>query len=222
VQIFDVSVAIRPGMPIWPGDPELEVGLAEAIADGAEANVTRLALGAHTGTHADAPVHFIDGAAGVEELPLEALVGSCVVVDAEDVDGEIAAVAVPQAERVLFKTRNSELWERDGFVEGSVCLSSEAAAEVVRRGIRLVGIDYLTIGGPEAHRILLAAGVPGRRPRRVPDRLPAAEDRRVRRRSRPNGAPARLACRGGTRRRREGGPALGRDPHRGGRRALDG
>jgi arylformamidase len=147
-------------MPIWPGDPQLEVGLADAIADGAEANVTRVTLGAHTGTHVDAPVHFLQGADGVEALPLDALVGACLVVEAEDVDGELPAAAVPAgAERVLFKTRNAELWERDGFVEGSVCLSAAAAREVVRRGIRLVGIDYLTIGGPEAHRILLAAGV---------------------------------------------------------------
>jgi arylformamidase len=155
-----VSVPIRPGMPIWPGDPQLEVGLADAIAEGAEANVTRVTLGAHTGTHVDAPVHFLQGADGVEALPLDALVGACLVVEAEDVDGELPAAAVPAgAERVLFKTRNAELWERDGFVEGSVCLSAAAAREVVRRGIRLVGIDYLTIGGPEAHRILLAAGV---------------------------------------------------------------
>jgi arylformamidase len=160
VEIVDVSVPIRPGMPIWPGDPELEVGLAEAIADGAEANVTRLALGAHTGTHVDAPVHFLDGEAGVEAVALDALVGPCVVVEVEDVDGEIPATAVPAgSERVLFKTRNSELWEHDGFVDGSVCLSAGAAEEVVRRGIRLVGIDYLTIGGADAHRILLAAGV---------------------------------------------------------------
>jgi arylformamidase len=160
VQILDVSVPLRPGMPIRPGDPELEVGLADAIADGADANVTRLALGAHTGTHVDAPVHFLEGAAGVEELPLDALVGPCVVVEADDVGGELPAAAVPSgAERVLFRTRNSELWERDGFVDGSVCRSAAAAEEVVRRGIRLVGIDYLTIGGAEAHRILLAAGV---------------------------------------------------------------
>jgi arylformamidase len=159
VQVIDVSVPIRPGMPVWPGDPALEVGLAAAIADGAEANVTRLALGAHTGTHVDAPVHFLDGEAGVDALPLDALVGPCVVVEAEDVDGEVPAAAVPDAERVLFKTRNSELWERDGFVDGSVCLSAGAAEEVVHRGIRLVGIDYLTIGGADAHRILLAAGV---------------------------------------------------------------
>jgi arylformamidase len=160
VEILDVSVPVRPGMPIWPGDPELEVGLAAAIAEGAEANVTRLALGAHTGTHVDAPAHFLDGGGGVETLPLDALVGPCVVVAAADVGGELQPDAVPEgAERVLFKTRNGGLWDRPGFAEDSVCLSAAAAAEVVRRGVRLVGIDYLTIGGAEAHRILLAAGV---------------------------------------------------------------
>ena len=150
-------------MPIWPGHPELEIVLATAIADGAEANVTRLALGTHTGTHVDAPVHFLEGEAGVEALPLDALVGPCFVVAAADVDGELQPDALDEvpaaAERVLFRTRNAELWAREGFVEDSVCLSAALAADVVRRGIRLVGIDYLAIGGLEAHRILLAGGV---------------------------------------------------------------
>lgn len=163
VEILDVSVAIRPGMVLWPGDPDVRLERASAIADGEVANVTRLALGAHAGTHVDAPVHFLDGAAGAEALPLDALVGPCVVADATAAQRELrrdALDAVPHGTtRVLFKTRNSELWEREDFVEDSVALSDEAAQEVVRRGIRLVGIDYLTIGGVEAHRTLLNAGV---------------------------------------------------------------
>jgi arylformamidase len=161
--ILDISVPIRPGMPIWPGDPELEIGLAAAIADGAPANVTRLALGAHTGTHVDAPVHFLDGAGGVQALPLDALVGPCVVLDAtaakDDLGPDALADLASGTERVLFKTRNSELWALDRFVEDFVALSEACAEEVVRRRIRLVGIDYLSIGGAETHRTLLRAGV---------------------------------------------------------------
>jgi arylformamidase len=163
MEILDVSVPIRPGLTIWPGDPEVEVELAAAIADGAPANVTRLALGAHTGTHVDAPVHFLDGAGGVETLPLDALVGPCVVLDAtaasQDLGPDALADLAPGTERVLFKTRNSEFWALDRFVEDFVALSDACAQEVVRRGVRLVGIDYLSIGGPEAHRTLLRAGV---------------------------------------------------------------
>jgi arylformamidase len=163
MEILDVSVPIRPGMTIWPGDPAVEVQLAAAIADGAPANVTQLALGTHTGTHVDAPVHFFDGAGGVEALPLEALVGPCVVVDATTAAGDLGPEALadlaPGTKRVLFKTPNSELWARDDFVEDFVALSNAGAEDVVRRGILLVGIDYLSIGGSEAHRTLLRAGV---------------------------------------------------------------
>jgi arylformamidase len=163
LEILDVSVAIHPNMILWPGDPDVRVERTSAIADGEPANVTRLALGAHAGTHVDAPVHFLAGAPGAEALPLDALVGPCVVVDATAARRELGPDAldgVPDGTtRVLFKTRNSELWEREGFAEDSVALSDEAAKEVVRRGVRLVGIDYLTIGGVEAHRTLLRAGV---------------------------------------------------------------
>jgi arylformamidase len=132
-------------MVVWPGDPAVRVERMSAIADGAEANVTRLALGAHAGTHVDAPVHFLDGEAGAEALPLDVLVGPCVVVDATDARGELGPEALDGVaggvERVLFKTSNSDLWERDELVEDFVTLGDAATEEVVRRRIRLVGID---------------------------------------------------------------------------------
>ena len=163
MEILDVSVPIRPGMPVWPGDPELELERVVSLAAGGALNLTRIAGTALLGTHVDAPVHFVDGAAGVEQLPLDVLVGPCLVVAATGADGELqpdALASVPAGvQRVLFKTSNSELWSRPGFVEEHLSLSAAAAEEVVRRGIRLVGIDYLTIGGIEAHRTLLRAGV---------------------------------------------------------------
>jgi arylformamidase len=108
----------------------------------------------HSGTHVDAPLHFAEGAASVETLPLDVLVGPCVVVEGL----EVAAVPAG-AERVLFKTPNSELWERDEFSEEFVKLDGEAARALVARGVRLVGIDYLSIGDEEAHHVLLGAGV---------------------------------------------------------------
>ena len=154
MQIIDVSVPVRPGMITYPGDPEVRLERVSSIGDGDVVNLSRLDLGVHSGTHVDAPLHFVDGGPSVETLPLDVLVGPCVVVD-----GLVPAVVPPGAERVLFKTPNSRLWERAEFSEDFVALDAEAARELVAAGVRLVGIDYLSIGDEEAHRVLLGVGV---------------------------------------------------------------
>jgi arylformamidase len=126
-------------------------------------NLTRLDFGTHSGTHVDAPVHFVDGAAGAESLPLDVLVGPARVLDftgfedtfigAPDLDGH------DLTERILLKTRNSKLWERSRFDESFASLDGEAARALVKAGVRLVGIDYLSIGDGVAHEVLLEAGV---------------------------------------------------------------
>ena len=154
MQIIDVSVPVRPGMVTYPGDPEVRLELVSSIAGGEIANVSRLDLGVHSGTHVDAPLHFVEGAPSVETLPLDVLLGPCVVVEGLDPG------AVPAGtERVLFKTTNSRLWEREEFSHDFVKLDGEAARALVGRGVRLVGIDYLSIGDEEAHTVLLGAGV---------------------------------------------------------------
>jgi arylformamidase len=131
-----------------------------SIEHGDVANLTRLDFGVHTGTHVDAPLHFIDHAAGADALPLEVFLGPCEVVDATDANGEIGPEAVPHSvERVLFKTRNSELWARDGFDESFVRIGLAAAQRLVDQGVRLVGVDYLSVGEPETHQTLLGAGI---------------------------------------------------------------
>jgi arylformamidase len=164
VAIHDISVPIRARMPVYDGNPGVELERASSIADGDPANVSTLTFGVHTGTHVDAPLHFIDGAPGAEGLPLDALVGPAVVVDATGVDAlgeaELEGLGIPAgAERVLLKTRNSELWNRDDFIRDFLRLDGSGARFVVARGIRTVGIDYLSIGDREAHRELLGAGV---------------------------------------------------------------
>lgn len=109
MRIFDVSVPIRPGMITYPGDPTVRLKRVNAIADGALANVSRLEFGVHTGTHVDAPVHFLEGAAATEALPLEALVGPVHVIAAGELSAsELRTLDLP--ERIVFKTSNSELW----------------------------------------------------------------------------------------------------------------
>jgi arylformamidase len=164
VAIHDISVPIRARMPVYDGNPGVELERASSIADGDPANVSKLSLGVHTGTHVDAPLHFIDGAPGAEGIPLDALVGPAVVVDATGVDAlgeaELEGLGIPAgAERVLLKTRNSELWNRDDFTRDFLRLDGSGARFVVARGIRTIGIDYLSIGDHEAHRELLGAGL---------------------------------------------------------------
>jgi arylformamidase len=161
MEIIDISVPIRPGMPTYPGDPTVTLERVKALADGDGVNLSRVDLGAHTGTHVDAPLHFIDGAEATETLPLEVLVGPARVLDltaATELDAA-AFQGVELAERVLLKTSNSELWARETFAEDALQLDGGAAQVLVDGGVRLVGIDYLSIGDHDAHRVLLGAGV---------------------------------------------------------------
>jgi arylformamidase len=151
VQVIDISVPVRPDMVTYPGDPTVTLERVRSIRGGDGYNLSRLDFGVHSGTHVDAPVHFVDGAPAAESLPLDVLIGPCVVVE---------GIRVPdRAERVLFKTSNSELWARDTFAEDFESLDGATAQALVDGGVRLVGIDYLSIGDEEAHEILLGAGV---------------------------------------------------------------
>jgi arylformamidase len=159
MQIIDISVPLREGMVTYPGDPVVRMERAASIAGGDVVNLTRMDFGLHSGTHVDAPVHFIDGASGVDSVPLEALIGPCDVAEVPDLSPASIAQAPEGAERLLFKTPNSELWERDEFAEEFARLDGEAAALLVERGVRLVGVDYLSVGDEAAHHALLEAGV---------------------------------------------------------------
>jgi arylformamidase len=166
----DISVPLRPGIPIFEGDPTFRLEWVFTIAGGAPCNISRLDMGVHTGTHLDAPSHFIDGAAASESIPLEAGIGPAWVVDATALDGPtidaggLSSLTIPgNATRLLFKTRNSALWSEPDFSESFIGLRADAATVLARRGVRLVGIDYLSIapfGDPiDTHRALLDAGV---------------------------------------------------------------
>ena len=166
MEIFDISVPIRDGMLHYTGNPPVHVRRVSSLEDGDQVNVSELDMGAHSGTHVDAPDHFLNGGAGAEMLPLESLIGPAEVVDATSATVALDLVTLrdlellpPGAERILFKTRNSQLWSRNEFTRDFVRLDGEAAAYLVERGVKLLGIDYLSIGDAEAHRTLLSAGV---------------------------------------------------------------
>src|SRR5436309_1959433 len=172
MRIYDISVPVAPGeTPVFPGDPGIEVTSFLAIARGDAANVTALNFGAHTGTHVDAPAHFIEDAAGLQSLPLEVFAGEARVIE---IDLDARAVeerhvtddTLKGATRVLFKTRNSSFWTdpRGRFREDFTYISPEAARSLVSRGVRLVGFDYLSVEefgskGFKTHMALLSSGV---------------------------------------------------------------
>jgi arylformamidase len=166
---IDVSVPLRNGMVHWPGDPPVLIEHALDLDRGDEATVSRLSLGAHTGTHMDAPCHFLKGGAGIDAMPPEAGIGRARVLAIKDPVSigaeELRGHRIRRGERLLFKTRNSgRCWRSDAFVEDFVYFSPEGARFLVQRGVRLVGVDYLSVGGfkadgPQTHRILLEADV---------------------------------------------------------------
>ncbi|MEW5829466.1 MAG: cyclase family protein [Chloroflexota bacterium] len=169
--IYDISLPISPDLPVWPGDPNIVLEQVAAMDDGAEANVTRLDMSAHTGTHVDAPHHFMNDGRTVENLSLEALVGECYVLRVANEIDEITADILEKADipkdavRLLFRTRNSELWRRgeSRFQTGFAAVSEDGARWLVERGVKLVGVDYLSVAAYSqpvpTHRALLAAGV---------------------------------------------------------------
>jgi arylformamidase len=164
-ELHDISVPIHTGMHVYDGNPGFRLELVSSIAAGADANVSRLDLGVHNGTHVDAPVHFIEGGPATESLDLETLIGAAYVIDATAVSGYLDADALgslafpSDLTRILFKTSNSWLWSRESFSRDFVRLTGSGARLLVERGVRLVGIDYLSIGDAEAHQELLGARV---------------------------------------------------------------
>jgi arylformamidase len=148
--IYDVTVAISQDVPIYQGDPGVEVSPFKSIAGGDTANVSQIAFGVHTGTHVDAPNHFIDGAKRVHEIDPEKLIGQCRVIE---VDDEVIAIEpehvgdIAGVERVLFKTRNSQFWNEPekGFRADFSYLTPATARMLIDGGVVLVGIDYLSI-----------------------------------------------------------------------------
>jgi arylformamidase len=171
VTIYDISLTISPNLPIWPGDPALELELIQSIGKGAVVNVTKISASVHLGTHIDAPRHFLEEGRTVEQLPLEVLTGPCYVVQLPDGIEAITSEVLdrteitPAMKRVLFGTRNSHLWVKgeSQFQTDFVGITEDGAEWLVERGVELVGVDYLSVA-PYAdviapHLVLLRQGV---------------------------------------------------------------
>jgi arylformamidase len=166
---IDVSVPLHSGMVHWPGDPEVSISRISSMENGDECNVSTISMSAHTGTHMDAPLHFLANGAGLDRLPLEAVIGPARVIAIRDprsvTAAELARHGIRRGERILFKTHGAAArWKKGTFDEDYVYVSLDAAGFLAARGVRVVGVDYLSVGGfredsAETHRVLLSAGI---------------------------------------------------------------
>lgn len=150
-KIHDISLTIANDLVTWPGDPKVDIQLPIRIKNGDACNVSRWQIGAHTGTHCDAPFHFIDDGYGVDDIPLEKFLGPCIVVEVNPMRNieraDIESSDLKGHRRVLFKTRNSRLWKDPShpFDKDFVAVGMSGAECLVEKGIELVGVDYLSV-----------------------------------------------------------------------------
>ena len=166
---IDVSVPLRSGMVHWPDNPPVKIERMLDIEHGDAANVSTISMGSHTGTHMDAPLHFVRGGKGLDEMPLEVTIGHARVIEIHDPESvkpnELRPHEIRSGERILFKTRNSaRRWYEEAFIEDFVYVSQEAARYLAALEVLTVGIDYLSVGGfvkdgVETHQALLGAGI---------------------------------------------------------------
>ena len=170
---IDVTVPLKEGMAIWPGDVTIKIERRRSMDRGDAANNSAISLGVHTGTHMDAPKHFIKDGKSIDKLPLETSVGPARVIEIKDKISikpeELKQHNIKKGERILFKTVNSpRCWQTDAFVNDFVFVTRDAAQFLVDAGVILVGVDYLSVGSPldpekamrpDTHQILLGAGL---------------------------------------------------------------
>jgi arylformamidase len=171
MKFYDISLTISNDMPIWPGDPIVKLRRVRDMAKGDPVTLSQLNLGAHVGTHVDAPMHFIQGGNGVDTLNLDVMIGMCEVRRVPDEIRSITAEVLESlhipfgAIRLLLRTSNSDIWARgeNKFQKNFVAIDPSGAQWLVDRGVMLIGIDYLSIApfknGAPTHNILLGAGV---------------------------------------------------------------
>ncbi len=169
MKVYDITVPLGERLPVYAGDAGFRREMGETIAGGGISNLSVIHMSAHTATHVDAPCHMIDGAGTLDDVPVDLLIGPATVIAIEDTQavtlGELERHDWDGVERVLFKTGNSgRLAGGQALADDFVYIAPDAAEFLVARGVRLVGLDYLSVDPPgqpdfPAHRTLLGAGV---------------------------------------------------------------
>jgi arylformamidase len=167
---IDISLVLKSDMVHWPTDPPFAIERVRDMNKGDTGNLSKIIMGTHSGTHVDAPVHFIKGAKGVDRIAIDSLIGPTRIIEIADADTikekELAGHEIKKCERILLRTRNSinKILYKNTFTEDFVYMETGAAKFLVSRGIKTIGVDYLSVGGykkngPDVHRTLLGAGI---------------------------------------------------------------
>ncbi|MFC2035056.1 cyclase family protein [Chloroflexota bacterium] len=166
---IDISIPLRDAMVHWPGDSPISIKRVKDIDQGDAANLSVISMGVHSGTHVDAPIHFVKKGKDVDNIPLDTLVGSTRVIEIRDPESikpeELTRHCIRGGERILFKTENSShVWQNDEFAEDFIFISDAAADFLVDLGVTLIGVDYLSVGsfkygGSYVHKTLLSSGI---------------------------------------------------------------
>ncbi len=166
---LDISVPLRNAMVHWPSDPAVRIENVKDMEHGTSSTVSMISMGSHTGTHMNAPLHFIRQGVGIDKMSLDTTVGRARVIGIQDTESikpeELYQYHIRSGERILFKTRNSlRVWQTDTFIEDFVFISKEAARFLTEHKVRVIGVNYLSVGGfkrdgAETHRALLEGGV---------------------------------------------------------------
>lgn len=167
MKYYDISLNLSAETVCWVTSPPFELIERRRMSRGDHNNSSALRMSAHSGTHVDAPFHFVPDGATIESLPLELFVGPALVqaVDAgrHITKEHVAEIDLKGESRVLFKTRNSHLLHQPAYDPDFVAFSVEAAQALVARGVKLVGLDYLSVAhaGEQVpvHRAFLDHGV---------------------------------------------------------------
>lgn len=172
MRTYDITLTISPKMVVWPDDPPVELKRVSKIEEGSIANVTRMNISVHTGTHIDAPYHFIKNGDTVENVSLNLLTGRAYVLHIPDDENSITKEIIenssipPRTKRVLFRTKNSNHWKKEShskFDKKYVSLEADAAELLIKRGVKLVGVDYLSVAPFDnvapTHEVLLSNGI---------------------------------------------------------------
>lgn len=168
-QWIDISLTLKSGMVHWPGDPEVIIELESDITKNEKCNVSRITMSSHTGTHIDAPFHYIEEGTGIDQMPIDAMKGIARVIEISDPESvkkeELIDKHITKGERILFKTTNSEkCWKSGEFVKDYVYVDTDAAEFLAEKEVLTIGVDYLSVGsmiesGEVVHKILLSSGI---------------------------------------------------------------
>ena len=167
MKLIDITVPVEATVPVYPGNTPFTLEAIKRVARGDSSNVSTIHMSAHSGTHIDAPRHFFDDGPGVEGLPLEMLMGRARVIELTTRKGivpdDFAGLDLSEDVRLLIKTANSRLWGSPEFHPDYVGVTEAGAKYLVERGVKVVGVDYLSVEqfktpGAPAHHVLLGSG----------------------------------------------------------------